>query len=292
MKNLINDNDKICWQPSAGIDFKSIFNWERNLGNEIQPTFFMHTDIGYSIDVVNQTIYFGEDDLLHYINDEYLVEYFQCELFNKYKRGDATINRDNTNEQYHHLTNDEYLDYMQMASNDPIIFNTRKIGGMSLWIDGDLIVCDLDITDLGPIAGISGNLFIKNSSLTKEVIIEKNINILGNIIDDYFYKTHNCACVTLIEKNIRIIILPTNNENFYNHCILSDQKIDCFFSKRTGGDQFEYIACLSDIQVEEAIIGEYPLEVKTRINYDQIGENFICESTEFEGDRAFLFKLR
>jgi hypothetical protein len=24
MKNLINDNDKICWQPSAGIDFKSI----------------------------------------------------------------------------------------------------------------------------------------------------------------------------------------------------------------------------------------------------------------------------
>jgi hypothetical protein len=70
-------------------------------------------------------------------------------------------------DQYHHLSPEDYLSLMRVMSNRGNAFKKLKnYRDKPLWIDGNLSVSDLDIKDLGPIAGISGNLDISRTNIS------------------------------------------------------------------------------------------------------------------------------
>ena len=70
-------------------------------------------------------------------------------------------------DQYHHLSPEDYLSLMRVMSNRGNAFKKlKKYKDKPLWIDGDLSVSGLDIKDLGPIAGISGSLDISNTKIS------------------------------------------------------------------------------------------------------------------------------
>ena len=82
--------------------------------------------------------------------------------------------------EYHHLTPEKYLNILELINFDGNNFKKlKKYKDKPLWIDGDLDVSGLDVKNLGPIAGISGKL---NISRTKVSSIE-GIDIKGYVSD-------------------------------------------------------------------------------------------------------------
>lgn len=296
MKTIKCPEDMICWSPSSGSDVKSLNNWTRYIGNEIKPNVFLFTDCLYDI-VDGESVKHLLRNLLEDNNGyDYTVEYFSELTFGNCKRESPTeilkVGFDNI--EYYHLTPEEYLREMDIASNRADIYFNRipKYKGKQLWIDGDLDVSGrTGNVNLGPITGISGYLNIRNTNLSKETlnnIVAEHIYSDTDINNNSFIK--RMACISF--NDIKIIIIPAKNEVFYKYLFDNSIKIDCFFGKRTCHD-FTYIDSLNSIGVKEALVGQneemYLLENDN--NYKKMGEPFVAESSEFEGDFVTLYKL-
>jgi hypothetical protein len=294
MKTIICPEDIICWEPSSGSDIKSVNNWTRNIGNEIKPDVFLFTDCEYAI-VDGESVKHMNRNLLEDINEyDYTVEYFSELTFGNCEKENPIeilkVTRDNN--QYHHLTPEEYLDLMEYTSNRGDIISRLKYRDKPIWIDGDLDVSGKKGVNLEGIAGISGYLNIRNTNLSRETfknIVVEHIYSDTDINNNSFIK--RMACISF--KDIKIIIISIKNELFYKYLIDNSIKIDYFFGKRTCHD-FDYIDSLNSIGVKEALVGQneemYLMENDN--NYEKFGEPFIAESSEFGGDLITLYKLK
>jgi len=295
MKTIICPEDIICWYPSSGRDLKSVNNWTRNIGNEIKPNVFLFTDCEYAI-VDDESVKHMSRNLLEDINGyDYTVEYFSELTFRNCEKENPIeiLTVVDNNNQYHHLTPEEYLDLMKFTSNKGnIISRLREYRDKPIWIDGDLDVSGKEGVNLEGIAGISGYLNIRNTNLSRETfnnILVEHIYSDTDIVNNSFVK--RMACISF--NNIKIIIIPNKNELFYKYLIDNSIKIVSFFGKRTCHD-FTYITTLTSIGVKEALVG-YDEEMhlmENDDNYKKIGEPFIAESSEFEGDFVTLYILK
>jgi hypothetical protein len=294
IKKIIVPQDLVCLHPSSGRDFQSLYNWTRDMNNELNPNVFLFTDIEYAI-VDGKSVKHMNRNLVEEINGyDYTVEYISELTFGNYEKENPIeiLKVPQDNNQYHHLAPEEYLDLMEYTSNRGDIISRLKYRDKPIWIDGDLDVSGKEGVNLEGIAGISGYLNIRNTNLSRETF--KNIEVEHiysdtDINNNSFIK--RMACISF--NDIKIIIIPAKNEVFYKYLFDNSIKISCFFVKRAW-DNFEYIDSLNSIGVKEALVGEneemYLMENDD--NYEKIGEPFVAESSEFEGDFVTLYKLK
>jgi hypothetical protein len=290
----INISDVACWYPSAGFDIKSVNYWIRSKGNDISPNIFLFTDDGYNV-LYSSSVKHGENNLLVDFNEyDYTVEYFsELIFFNGEEENPIEIlNLLEDNNLYHHLSPEEYLTFIDVVSNKgEYISKKLKLNGQQLWIDGDLDVSGRGDINLGPIAGISGYLNIRNTNLSSDklssVLVEHIYSDIDKSKNSYIKRM---ACISF--NNVKIIIIPAKNEVFYKYLKENSIEIDCFFVKKAN-HQFEYIDSLTSIGIKEAMVGEnekiYLMENDE--NYEKIGERFIADSTVYE-DFVTLYKLK
>jgi hypothetical protein len=287
MKIKLKKSDVVCWCPSAGNDFKSVLNWEMDKGNALKPNVFLFTDNSYEYSINNQENYNYDDLVSNFRIDFNEVEYHQ-EIFNELSFFNAEeIKMEFTeappiNDDYHHLSPNEYINYMECCGNrGELIFNNKaQFGGKQLWIDGDLNLSGLgNIISLGPIAKISGWVNIKNSNVTKEDLSNiqvKNI-YTDNDINILPIKKEGMSCITY--GDLKIILMPFSNQELFECLINNSINIQSVYAKRTC-DDFKYADTLSSIGVKEAMLGTMTGEedslivINNDFRYKKIGEPF------------------
>jgi hypothetical protein len=282
MNIKLKKSDVVCWYPSALTDFKSILSWENDRGNKLKPNVFLFTDNLYSYHIINKY----EDELVQFRKDFNNID-FRFEMLNmiNFIEGEKNVELEscekNEEDLYYHMIPENYLENMEYVSfNGEHLNIVLQLNGQKIWIDGDLNLSGFEnIISLGPIAGISGWVNIKNSNITKEDLSNiqvKNI-YTDNDINILPIKKEGMSCIT--NRELKIILIPSSNQEFYESLVKNSIKIDCLYAKRTC-DDFGYINTLTSIGIKEAMLGTLTSEEDSLIvrnndfRYKKIGEPF------------------
>lgn len=295
----LKKSDVICWYPSPMMDFKSALNWGHARGNKLEPNVFLFTDNLYRHHILNGY----ENELIQFRNDFNNIDcHFELinvlSFFNSENINEEVINDYTVNNNYHHLSANEYIDYMKCCGNrGKIIFNNQALfGGKELWIDGDLNLSELkNIISLGPIAGVSGFVNINNTNLTKDDFEGINVNRIytSEDINIFPITCEGMACISF--GDIKIVLIPFSNQEFYECLIKNSIKIDSLYAKRTC-DNFDYIETLTSIGIKEAMVGTLTGEeeclMKNDFRYKKVGEPFLATDTHNGEDIVQLYKIK
>ena len=287
----LKKSDVVCWYPSAMVDFKSILNWTDGRGNKLEPNVFLFTDNLYRHHIINgyenELIQFGNDfnNIDCHFEMINVLSFFNSENINEEVVNDYTINNN-----YHHLLPNEYIDYMKCCGNrGKIIFKNQALfGGKELWIDGDLNLSGLDnIISLGPIAGVSGWVNINDTNLTKDDFEGVNVNRIytNEDINIFPITCEGMSCISFGE--IKIVLIPFSNQEFYQCLMKNSIKINCLYAKRTC-ENFAYMDTLTSIGVKEAMVGTLTGEeeylMKNDFRYKKVGEPFLAIDLHNNGE--------
>jgi hypothetical protein len=279
----LKESDVVCWYPSAGLDYSSYLNWMNSRGNKLEPNVFLFTDNLYEHHILNGY----ENELIQFRNDFNNIDcHFELinvlSFFHSEKINEEVINDYTINNNYHHLSPNEYIDYMKCCGNrGKIIFKNQALfGGKELWIDGDLNLAELkNIISLGPIAGVSGFVNINNTNLTKDDFEGINVNRIYTSEDINIFPITCEGMASISFGDIKIVLIPFSNQEFFECLIKNSIKIDCLHAKRCC-DNFEYINTLTSIGVKEAMLGTLRSEEDCLIvrnkdfRYKKVGEPF------------------
>lgn len=290
----LNQTDVLCWYPSSGKDFKAMNNWLNGKGNNIIPNIFIYTDDNYVVEIDKGLVSFGESNLFDAIDGDFTVEYYTgLDLYHFADEGDFTLYETPViDNQYCQISANEYLTSMRCyAYLGQNLARQPRFNNQQLWIDGCVDLSGNNNVHLGPLAGISGCLNVDDltwhNSQSQDVLNELLANSISptECINCLYYKK-NIACLST--AGVKIIIVPSRNNDFYDYLRRTSKKIHAFFEKRSW-DNFDYIDSLTRIGVEEAMA--YQDEVPAFcVNYDRVGESFIAASTEFTWDLVTLFR--
>ena len=281
MNIKLKKSDVVCWYPSALTDFKSILSWENNRGNNLEPNVFLFTDNLYSYHIIKNY----EDELIQFRKDFNNID-FRFEMLNmiNFIEGEKNVELEscekNEEDLYYHMIPENYLENMEYVSfNGEQLNIVLQLNGRKIWIDGDLNLSGFEnIISLGPIAGISGFINIKDTNLTNYDINGINVNqIFTNEDSNIIIIKEGMACISF--NNNKIILIPSSNQEFYASLVKKSIKIDCLYAKRCCED-FGYINTLTSIGVKEAMLGTLTGEEDSLIvrnndfRYKKIGEPF------------------